>query len=1013
MRVLCLVAVMWLAVVPTFASAQQTTGGVIAGQVHDATGAVLPGVTVEVASPALIEKVRSVVTGNDGLYRVVDLRPGVYSVTFTLGGFGKLVREDVQLTSGFTATINAELKVGDLEEAITVSGASPVVDLQNVTKQSVLSGEVLEEIPSGRIFSVVGKLVPGIDSSGAQGMNSAVVGRDGAKLSYQGSGTVDFRITLDGMPQIMWVSDGIGVPAADNIAEEVNLQYSALPAEVETGGVQYNLIPKTGSNTFRTSIFGNFGTSGMQSDNITDALRAQGLTAGSNIDYVTEFTPSFGGPIVRDRVWFFATHRDYRPYLFSTVLYDVNKTDYVYTPDTSRDPAIKGLPQRNTNARLTWQATPRNKLSLGVEFSKVTSKNHFIGSEGGAAVNAAEATNVAHITYEPVVQLSWTAPLNNRLLLDVGGQIFRGAWDNIPQPDISVGPAATELSTNINFRASTGSASLGPAHNPYFHDFLRGAVSYTKGAHAIKVGGSLWHAGMESNFQLGRYGFVPYSIALLSGAPARVTYLVDPNTHKSRFLNTAVYAQDQWTVRRLTLNYGARIDTHDAGVPDQQLEPTAYIGARSFPEAKVIRWRDWSPRLGVAYDLFGNGKTAVKASFSRYVVWDSVGFTDRVNPANLSGQSLTRTWNDRLACPTCISGDFIPQGDPTNPLVNGELGPSPNATWGTPRLPARYDPEWAQGGWGKRGYNWERSISVQHELVPNVSVGAGFMYRSYGNFTITDNAAVGRSDFDTFCITAPRDSRLPGGGGNQICGLYDVKPAAVSLVDNFTTRANEGDIKQNFKGIDTSLRLRLPKTLVQGGVTWGRELYDICQVTARVPELLISGTTKIPADQCRQVQPYLAQVKFLATYELPWALSLAGTYQNSNNSGAAATNFGFGFGSGAPRMGISASYLATNATIAPALGRNLSAGPNATANVNLVTPGTLWGDRIQSIDLRVARTFRISRVSLKGMVDAYNVTNANTSFVLNQTYGTNGAIWLQPLQILAPRLVKLGIQVDF
>src|SRR5579864_3895887 len=353
MRILRVVATAWLALVPAFASGQQTTG-VIAGQVHDATGGVLPGVTVEVASPALIEKVRSIVSDSDGLYRVVDLRPGAYTVTFTLAGFAKFVRENVQLTSGFTATVNAELKVSNLEETITVSGASPVVDLQNVTKQSVLSGNVLAEIPSGRVFSTVGKLIPGVDSSGAQAMNSAVVGRDGAKLSYQGSATKDFRMMLDGMPQVSLINDGsIGVPPADNIVEEVNVQYSALPAEIELGGVQYNLVPKTGGNTFRGTIFANAATRALQSDNITPDLRAHGLTAGSNIDYVTDFSPAFGGPIVRDRVCFFLAYRDYRPYLFSTVYYNKNPTAFVYTPDTSRDPALRGIPQRSGNARLT------------------------------------------------------------------------------------------------------------------------------------------------------------------------------------------------------------------------------------------------------------------------------------------------------------------------------------------------------------------------------------------------------------------------------------------------------------------------------------------------------------------------------------------------------------------------------------------------------------------------------------------------------------------------------------
>src|SRR5262249_19902157 len=161
-------------------------------------------------------------------------------------------------------------------------------------------------------------------------------------------------------------------------------------------------------------------------------------------------------------------YRDYRPNLFSTVFYDANKTDFVYTPDTSRDPAIRGIPQWSTNERLTWQATPRNKLSFGVEFSQVTSKNHFICTEEvSAALIAPDAIATAYNTYKPNVQLSWPAPLTKRRLIDVGGQIFQGSWTNVPQYDISVAPAATELSTNITFRAQEAGVSLGPAYNPY------------------------------------------------------------------------------------------------------------------------------------------------------------------------------------------------------------------------------------------------------------------------------------------------------------------------------------------------------------------------------------------------------------------------------------------------------------------------------------------------------------------------------------------------------------------
>jgi len=289
-------------------------------------------------------------------------------------------------------------------------------------------------------------------------------------------------------------------------------------------------------------------------------------------------------------------------------------------------------------------------------------------------------------------------------------------------------------------------------------------------------------------------------------------------------------------------------------------------------------------------------------------------------------------------------------------------------------------------------------------------MNVAYFYRTYGNFTITKNTAVTPGNFDAFCITAPLDPRLPHSGGNRICGLYDVNPASVSLVNNVVTLAsNYGNIQQNYKGVDVALNLRLPKALLQGGVNSGREMYDFCGVVSQVPEILISGSTKTPTDRCHQQQPWLSQVKLLGSYQLPWALSVAATYQNAWNSTSVVPNIL----PGQPRMGIQANFVATNAVIAPSLGRNLSAGANANATISVVTPGTLWGDRVQQLDVRLSRTFKTGRASIKGMVDLYNLMNANTITSLNYAYGTTGAAWLTPLAILPARLMKLGVQIDY
>jgi hypothetical protein len=373
-----------------------------------------------------------------------------------------------------------------------------------------------------------------------------------------------------------------------------------------------------------------------------------------------------------------------------------------------------------------------------------------------------------------------------------------------------------------------------------------------------------------------------------------------------------------------------------------------------------------------------------------------------VNPANTSGTTLQRTWND-------ASRDFVPQGDPTNPAANGEIGVSPNANWGSP-VTSTYDPTWTNG-WGNRGYNWERSVSIQQELRSNVSANLGYFYRTFGNLTVVDNTAVAPSNYSTFCVNAPVDPRLAGGGGQQICGLYDINPAFVSAVKNVTTLAsNYGGATQNYKGVDLNLNVRVPKLMVQGGLNTGRELYDFCGLLALDPGILISGSTKTPASQCHQEQPWLTQVKLIGSYELPWALSLSAAYQNSYNTTSTAPNLL----PGAPRMGIQGSVVFNNAQIAPSLGRNLAAGATATTNVNVVTPGTMWGARLQQLDIRFSRTFKAGpKARIKAMVDLYNALNSDTITSYNNTYGTTGSSWLTPVAIINPRLMKLGVQIIY
>ena len=334
-RLVLIVVALALLVAPG-ARAQQTNSSIV-GTVADTTGAVLPGVTVEVSSPALIEKVRTATTDASGQYRIVELRPGVYTVKFTLQGFSNLQREGIELTTGFAATVNAQLRVGSLEETITVSGQSPVVDTQNVQQQVVMTRDVIDAIPTARNFANLGTLIPGTTLYG-YGRALDVGGSFGhanQMLMVHGSRSGDQKPLIDGMYTGFIGSGFMTFAIPDTNTEEINIETVAHSAETETGGVRVNMVPKSGANRFGASTYYSYTNDKLQSNNLDDNLRSRGLTAVTRTDYLSDLSASFGGPIARDRLWFYTGVRDWRTHGSGVARFDANPNDFVYTADTS------------------------------------------------------------------------------------------------------------------------------------------------------------------------------------------------------------------------------------------------------------------------------------------------------------------------------------------------------------------------------------------------------------------------------------------------------------------------------------------------------------------------------------------------------------------------------------------------------------------------------------------------------------------------------------------------------
>jgi hypothetical protein len=966
-------------------SAAAFAQGEIAGVVKDGTGAVLPGVTVEASSPALIEKVRTFVTDGAGLFKIVDLRPGVYAITFSLPGFATVKREGIELPASFTATVNAEMRVGPVEETVTVSGQSPLVDVQSVASTTVLSNTLMDAIPGVRLPQSFVPYLPGVS-----GVALGAVGRDTRSLAIHGGRTGEANVEIAGFPTRHIGGNGGAADAYyvnQATIEELSVQLGGFSAEQQMSGIVTNVIPKEGSNTFSGFLYASYSSESLQANNLTDDLKARGLTAVSALKTLSDVNPAFGGRLLRDKLWFYSAFRHAENIQYIAGLY-YNKTPlaWVYTPDLSRPAFVKVL-DNDANTRLTWQVTPRNKVSVyfGIQ-------PHYVFQRNYSATVAPEATSYTPYLPNSFTQLIWKSPFNSRFLLEAGmsRQVFD--YDTRRQTDPPVSPAtlaATELSTGMMFRAvwPVGEAY---GHHPIHTYISRASASYVTGSHALKVGfglvrGSSEYSGVQTNGDIG--------VTLFKGVPRSLTLTAHPLDSVTNVdADLGLFAQDRWAIKRLTLDLGVRYDYFNASVPAQHLAAGRFVPARDYaPVSDVPKWKDVSPRVGASYDLFGNGKTALKATLGRYAAGAGAYLAAAANPVNRSVTSATRTWAD-------AKGDYVPNCDFTDPATNGECGPLSDLNFGKINPNAtRYDDALMHGS-GKRGYNWEVSAALQHELLPGVSINAAYFRRQYGNFTVTQNLAVTAANFNPYCITAPADPRLPGGGANEICGLYDVAPARFGKVQNLVTLAsNFGKQEDVYDGIDLTTSMRLHGTTLSGGLNTGRERTNNC-FEVNEPELLFAGTgpgVTAPRTSafCDIRPPFQSQVKFLAVYPLPWwGLQTSAVFQS------------------VPGPQITANYVATNQQISPSLGRDLAAGANGTVLLDLIAPGTLYGDRLHQLDFRLTKLFTVARAHIQTNLDFFNVLNTHAIQTQNNRFGS---AWQQPTQVQGARYVQFAGQVTF
>jgi hypothetical protein len=960
--VLCAVIVCGAAfLLPTPAEAQVAISGIV----KDSSGAVLPGVNVEASSPALIEKTRAVVTDGSGVYRIVDLRPGTYEVTFTLPGFKVLRRADIILEGNFTAQVNADLQVGAVEESVQVTAASPVVDVSGVTTEFVANRSILDSIPTPiRNTPARALLIPGTT------VTPFVLGQ--YNLTSHGSATADFTMAIDGLRVNNLCGSGqfSGFYMNDQAVQEVSFLTGSESAEIQSSGIRVNQVPKDGGNRFSGSFLVQHQGSGLQSDNRSDAVKAATvLIAGTAFDW--QINPSFGGPLKKDKVWFYFTYKyqDHKNYVPSAKF-----------PDGSQ--AFRNdMGSYAASGRVTWAPTSKDKIRAYIE--KQYNGEFFNGFNTLATTTPEASTDAFGVGWIP--QVRWTRAQSNKLLFEAGLAYYNQPYEqNCSQ--LATNPLALPR-LNGSTGLLTGRCGYTiPEYKSTTKDFnILASASYVTGSHAFKVGmTNLWGENSRTFAPRANINTLVVVNTVIAG-PAGPIQLIDfpfqvavyntPTTgiqHVNSDLG--IYGQDAWTMNRLTVHYGARFEHFDASIPAESSPASTWIAARNFNEIKnVPTWNDWALRLAVNYDLTGDGKTALKANAGKYVASQAAGFAQGFNGMN--GATSTVSWNDANGDRTILNADGSIQ-------VN-EVAARPS-NFG--QIVARPDPDL------KRGYNWEYSALLSREVLPRTSVTVGFYHRDFYNLQVTDNQNLATTDWTPYSINNPTDTRLPLSG--QPMTLYTLNPGKVgTAIDNLVTFSTQN--KTTYNGFEVTGNVRRDKLIMFGGVTTDRRASTQCDGEGGGSDPVGSGRDNPNRLRfCDSIPPFRTTFKASAAYSFPHDINLSGSF------------------TAIPGPSVSANYQVTSAVAGRAIIGSTTGAASTT--INLVETGSLFLDRQNRLDLRLGKTFRFDARRVQGFMDIFNVFNAGTIVRVNETFAASGTnAWLTPTAIMEGRFIRFGVQMTF
>ena len=1046
-----LLGLLLLGLLPWAASAQSTISGVV----KDTSGAVVANAMVQASSDVLIEKERTVTTNADGRYAIVDLRPGTYVVTVTLAGFDT-VKQTVVVPANVTVPVDAILKVGTVGETVNVEARVATVDVENAAHPETLTRSEMDALPTGRYMQSIASYVPGAhlnlpDIGGSQQIEQNYI-------SVHGNTSVHDVYMFDGMLVNTTYLDGAIQNYIDNAAvQETTYQSSNVTADSSGGGMFTNLIPKDGGNQFHVDLFagGSAGSGPWQGDNLDRTLALRGLAGQDKTVKIEDFNGSFGGPLIKDKLWFMLTGRN-----------QVTWTQAGASTYPNGAPGIQDGYIYDGTFRLTYQANAKNKFSAFWN-RNWKYKGHEIldgGQEGYIPADPSVAStqrNKWPMYY--ILQTKWTSTVTNRLLVDVGMSIDHLDYNDLYQPGLDQAPNTPQWYALTTAR-DTGTlrryfAGRSNQHFQTSRTFFTGNASYVTGSHQLRAGV--------------QYSFGPYHVSVNENGDGYSVFnngvpvnFVAQNTPYYQFprldADVGLYAMDTWHFGRFALTAGIRWEYLAGEIQATNAPAGRFVPARTVPQTTCSQvkgmgcWKDWTPRLGLVYDVFGNHKTALKAGFGKYNTQYSTGFTNNFNP--MTGVTQTLTWN--FPSPAAA-------GSPCAPVTfNGVAAPNPNCfptgTYGgagalsgvgAGTLGATTNPQFGSVAAGTgvaldpnwhRDYDYQYTAGIQQELARGTTLNFNWYRRSQYQQTLVVNYAVPFSSWTPYTVTNPLN-----GSPMTVFGLNAAAPNPVV----FQTNAPQSLVKNVYTGFEASVITRLSHGIFGiFGWTVDRDLDRSCAqsagyATGIAGNKLNDPNSLINCDMFGQLYQQYGKVpsppwenEFKAQGSLPIHWGIVGSlsfysnrYQGLGPTGspAAVNNDGY----------LARNWLLTGASVYPKNCVGCTPGTRVFPTgagffqgselIPLVAPGQVLTPRLNQFDISMKRTFHWrERFTFEPEVQFFNVLNNNAAVSESTTLATDAAPFLPKSACTAgtpancglggavttitnPRLMRLALMVHF